>query len=59
MQKIGPARTSIYSNVVPIVAMAFAALILGESLPREKLLGAAAVLGGVFLTRLGSVRRTS
>ena len=53
VKKIGPARTSVYSNVVPIVAMAFAALILGESLPREKLLGAAAVLGGVFLTRLG------
>jgi drug/metabolite transporter (DMT)-like permease len=54
VQKIGPARTSIYSNVVPIVAMAFAALILGEALPREKLFGAAAVLGGVFLTRLRS-----
>ena len=44
VQKIGAARTSMYSNLVPIVAMAFAALILGEPLPREKLLGAAAVL---------------
>jgi drug/metabolite transporter (DMT)-like permease len=52
VQKIGPARTSVYSNVVPIVAIAFAALLLGETLSREKLLGAAAVLGGVFLTRL-------
>jgi drug/metabolite transporter (DMT)-like permease len=53
VQRIGAARTSIYSNVVPIVAMAVAALWLGEPLTRDKLLGAAAVLGGVFLTRFG------
>jgi drug/metabolite transporter (DMT)-like permease len=52
VKRIGPARTSIYSNLVPIVAMGFAALLLGEPVSRAKLLGAAAVLGGVFLTRL-------
>jgi drug/metabolite transporter (DMT)-like permease len=51
VQKIGPARTSIYSNVVPIVAMTVAAVWLGESLTRSKLLGAAAVLTGIALTR--------
>jgi drug/metabolite transporter (DMT)-like permease len=51
VQKIGPSRTAIYSNVVPIVAMAVAALWLGEPLTRTKLVGATAVLTGVALTR--------
>ncbi len=53
VQKIGAARTSMYSNLVPIVAMTVAALWLGEPLGRPKILGAIAVLSGVFLTRLG------
>jgi drug/metabolite transporter (DMT)-like permease len=54
VQRIGPARTSLYSNLVPIVAMAVAALWLGEPLTPAKLIGAATVLGGVALTRVGS-----
>ena len=53
VQRIGPARTSIYSNLVPIVAIGFAAAWLGEPLTRTTLLGGAAVLTGVFLSRLG------
>jgi drug/metabolite transporter (DMT)-like permease len=53
VQRLGPARTSIYSNGVPIVAMTVAALWLGEPLTWNKLIGAAAVLSGVLLTRLG------
>jgi drug/metabolite transporter (DMT)-like permease len=53
VQRIGAARTSIYSNLVPIVAMTVAALWLGEPLGGAKIIGAAAVLSGVFLTRLG------
>lgn len=53
VQRIGPARTSLYSNLVPIVAIGFAALWLGEPLTRETLVGGAAVLTGVFLSRLG------
>ena len=53
VQRLGAARTSIYSNGVPIVAMAVAALWLGEPLTWNKLMGAAAVLSGVLLTRLG------
>jgi drug/metabolite transporter (DMT)-like permease len=57
VQKIGNMRTAIYSNMVPIVAMAIAAIWLGERLTGEKLAGAAAILGGVGLTRLaGSAR---
>jgi len=53
VQRIGPARTSVYSNLVPIVAMTVAAAWLGEPISGAKAIGAAAVLGGVFLTRLG------
>jgi len=53
VQRLGPARTSIYSNGVPIVAMFVAAVWLGESLTWTKIIGASAVLGGVLLTRLG------
>jgi drug/metabolite transporter (DMT)-like permease len=53
VRQLGPARTAIYSNVVPIVAIAVAAVWLKEPLTRSKLVGAAAVLTGVALTRLG------
>jgi drug/metabolite transporter (DMT)-like permease len=57
IQRIGPARTSMYSNLVPIAAMTVAAFWLGEPMTVVKLLGASAVLAGVILTRLG--RRTT
>ena len=53
VQRIGAARTAIYSNVVPLVAMACAALWLHEPITPAKLTGAAAVVSGVLLTRLG------
>lgn len=53
VQRIGPARTSLYSNLVPIVAIGVAAIWLGEPLTPPKLTGAGLVLAGVFLSRLG------
>jgi len=53
VQQIGASRTAMYSNLVPIVAMTVAAVWLGEPLGQAKILGATAVLAGVFLTRLG------
>ena len=52
VQKIGMARTSIYSNLVPIAAMSVAAIWLGEPLTGRTMLGAVLVLGGVALTRI-------
>jgi drug/metabolite transporter (DMT)-like permease len=52
VKQLGPARTSIYSNAIPIVAMVFAALWLGEPITGIKMLGALAVITGVVLTRL-------
>lgn len=58
VQRIGNARTSMYSSLVPIVAMAVAIFWLREPASTSKLLGAGAVLVGVALTRMGRVTRT-
>ena len=53
VQRIGAARTAIYSNLVPIVAVTVAVVWLHEPVSRAKIVGAACVVSGVFLTRLG------
>ncbi len=53
IQAIGVARTSLYSNLVPIAAMSVAWLWLGEPMTLVKMAGAGAVVTGLFLTRLG------
>ena len=55
VREIGSARTSVYSNLVPIVAMLTAVVFLGEVMTLARLSGAAAVLLGVALTRVGRV----
>jgi len=52
VQRIGSARTSIASNLVPVAAMIVAVLWLGETVGGRQLAGAAAVLSGVAITRL-------
>ena len=56
VREIGSARTSVYSNLLPIVAMATAYLWLHEPLDTAKLGGAASVLAGVALSRIGQGR---
>jgi len=56
VRAIGSARTSVYSNLLPIVAMITAYLWLREPIGASKIAGAAAVLAGVALTRLGQKR---
>jgi drug/metabolite transporter (DMT)-like permease len=53
VRAIGSARTSVYSNFLPIVAMLTAWAWLHEPIEPAKIAGAAAVLAGVALTRLG------
>jgi drug/metabolite transporter (DMT)-like permease len=57
VRQIGSARTSVYSNIIPIVAMATAVMFLGETFGLTHALGAAAVLAGVALTRTGPAAR--
>lgn len=56
VRAIGSARTSVYSNLLPIVAMITAYFWLHEPIGPAKIAGAAAVLAGVALTRLGQAR---
>jgi drug/metabolite transporter (DMT)-like permease len=52
VQRLGSARTALYSNLVPIVSLIVAALWLGEAIGWTKAVGAAAVLTGLALTRV-------
>jgi drug/metabolite transporter (DMT)-like permease len=52
VQRIGNTRTSVYSNMVPVVAMVVAALGFGEPIGALEVAGAAAILTGVALARL-------
>jgi drug/metabolite transporter (DMT)-like permease len=56
VQRIGNIRTSVYSNITPLVAMSVAAVFLGERLTTMKIVGAAAILCGVAITRIASGR---
>lgn len=56
VQRVGNARTAIYSNVTPVFAIAFAWLTLGSTLTWLQGAGAAVVLLGLTLTRRGRVK---
>ncbi|HEX2094703.1 MAG TPA: DMT family transporter [Longimicrobiaceae bacterium] len=51
VERIGNTRTSIFSNLTPVVAMAFGALWLGERPGVLALVGAMLTLGGVLFVR--------
>lgn len=55
VQQLGATRTSAYSNLTPIVAILVGWLWLDEPVSVGQMVGAAAILGGVFLTRMSSV----
>jgi drug/metabolite transporter (DMT)-like permease len=48
---LGPTRTSVYSNLQPIVALLVAWAFLGENPTMFQGVGAATIIAGVFLTR--------
>ena len=52
LKKMGSTKTVVYNNLVPIVAVLFAWIFLGERLTLVQGLGAGAILGGIYLTRL-------
>ena len=53
VQRVGNVRTSVFSNLLPLLSMAVASVWLGERFTASKLGGAAAIIGGVALTRIG------
>ena len=52
---IGPTRTSMYSNVQPVIAMAVAWMFLGELPTAWQLAGCALVMSGLLLARTATV----
>ncbi|RPJ00305.1 MAG: DMT family transporter [Candidatus Aminicenantes bacterium] len=53
VKEVGSAKTGVYSNLTPILAIFFAGLVLGERLAAIQAVGAAVTLAGVYLTRSG------
>lgn len=52
IHQIGSTRTAIYSNLVPVIALAAAWLWLGEDPTGAQVVGAVVVIGGMTLARL-------
>jgi drug/metabolite transporter (DMT)-like permease len=53
VRHIGSARTAVYSNLIPVLAAVFAFVVRGDPLTIFHLIGAAIILTGIALTRLG------
>ena len=51
VRHLGSSRTAVYSNTIPLVALVVAWLTLGETPGWLQILGAVAILGGIFLAR--------
>lgn len=54
LKKLGGSRTSVYSYLTPVVAMAVAAVWLGEPVSGNQMAGAGAILAGLLITRFVS-----
>lgn len=50
VRRIGPSRTAIFINFVPVFGVAFSALFLGEPVLASMIIGGLMVIGGVRLT---------
>src|SRR5688572_28839967 len=51
LKRLGGSRTSVYSYLTPIVAMIVAAIWIGEPIAGNQIAGAAAIFGGLLITR--------
>ncbi|MDO8178523.1 MAG: DMT family transporter [Undibacterium sp.] len=50
VKKIGPARTAVFNNLVPVFGISFSALMLGEPILASMVIGGLLVIAGVSLT---------
>jgi len=53
VRRVGNSQTAVYSNLQPVLAVAFAWLLLGESATPSLLFGAAVIFVGIYFTRRG------
>jgi drug/metabolite transporter (DMT)-like permease len=56
VQRVGNARTAVYTNLTPVFAILFAWVVLDATLTLLQLMGGAVVLAGLVLTRRGRTR---
>ena len=54
LKKLGGSRTSVYTYLTPIIAIAVAAVWLGEPIARNQVAGAGAIFAGLLITRFVS-----
>jgi drug/metabolite transporter (DMT)-like permease len=54
VQRLGSARTAVYSNMVPAVGLLVAWAWLGERPSLLQAVGAAVILGGISVARMGT-----
>lgn len=62
VRKIGVARTSIFSNLIPVCTAVFAFFLLGEKIDASKIVGMVVVISGLLLTqslKLSKLRRSA
>lgn len=59
IRQIGNTRTAVYSNFIPLVALLIAWLTLGEVPTWLQLVGAAGIVGGTILVRIGRIERSA
>ena len=57
VKKIGGARTSLYSNLIPVIGTIAAAIVLGEAITPLKVIGAGVIFVGLHLARTAKVVR--
>lgn len=50
---VGPVKTSVYQNLVPVLGLIFGIILLNESLSYLQYIGSAIVVMGIVLTRRG------
>ena len=57
VKKIGSSRTSLYSNLIPVIGAITAAIFLGEAITPLKVVGAAIIFLGLHLARTARLVR--
>jgi drug/metabolite transporter (DMT)-like permease len=57
VREIGPSRTSMSGNLVPVIALVFGALLLGEAIRLPQILGGALTIAGLVMMRRARTRR--
>jgi drug/metabolite transporter (DMT)-like permease len=59
VRAIGPARTAVFTNLVPVFGVALSALLLGEPILVSMVVGGAMVIAGVMLTNWTRPKRST